>query len=314
VPRIDCLDLYRLLATGRRLGAEFMSWSPGWHSTEGEEAVVVGAFAGLRATDYIAPHYRGAELASFVRGVPLRDIMTNILGKASGFSRGRVRGEICGPPSHRIIGMYTGVLGPQITYAAGAALAIKLRGEDDVVICTFGDGTANRGDIHEALAMSAMLSLPIVFVCQNNGYAVSTRAEHALNRASIAERARGYNIIGERIDGMDVDVVLRSVSGAVAHARAGLGPTLIEACAMRLGGHFASDDERYRDPAEAAMWREKDPLAILERRLLADGRATAETLAAIRSSVDEQVRQARREAESEPEPGSEDLGAGCVYA
>jgi acetoin:2,6-dichlorophenolindophenol oxidoreductase subunit alpha len=310
----DLISIYRYLVMGHTLAHVFSDTNPGWHSIEGEEAVIVGSFFGLRDSDVISPHYRGPELASYIRGVPLREIFAGILGKATGCSRGRHTNEVCGPFEYNIIGNYSGALGSTLCYAAGAALASKLKKTDDVAVVTFGDGSAARGEFHEAIGMAAMLKLPVVFVCQNNQYAITLAADKHLAGASIADRGVGYNIPGIKVDGMDVLAVREAVQSAVARARAGEGPSLIEAVAYRLSGHFAADNSSYRSVAEVEEWRKKSPVLAYEKYLLDEHVLSQAEANAIREELTREVEMAKTQAFQDPEPDDQDLGLDEVYA
>lgn len=310
----ELLALYRCMIMGRELSDVFSDSYPGWHSIKGEEGVIVGSFFGLRPTDTIAPHYRGPELASYIRGVPLREILAAILGKATGCSRGRHTNEVCGPFEYNIIGNYSGALGSTLCYAAGAALAAKLKKTDDVAVVTFGDGTAGRGEFHEAIGLASMLKLPVVFICQNNQYAITKSASEHLAGASVADRAIGYNIPGTQVDGMDVMAVRSAVQAAVSRARNGDGPSLIEALAYRLAGHFAADKATYRSASEVEEWRKKDPVLNFERKLLNEKILSQEEAVSIRDQLALEVKNAKTQALQDPEPGANDLGLDEVYA
>ncbi len=310
----DLLSIYKYLVMGRELAHVFSDSNPSWHSIEGEEAVIVGAYFGLRPTDVIAPHYRGPELASYIRGVPLREILGGILGKTTGPSRGRHANMVCGPFDYNIIGHYSGALGATICYGAGAALAAKLKGSDDVAVVAFGDGTASRGEFHEAIGLSAMLKLPVVFVCQNNQFAISKPASEHLGGASVADRGAGYNIPGVRVDGMDVLAVSEAVGEAVARARRGEGPSLVEALAYRLAGHFAGDKGDYRSAEEVEEWRRRDPVTGFGQRLVDQEVLSEQEATDIAAEAARELAEAKEAALQDPEPSADDLGLDNVYA
>ena len=224
------------MAKGREI-ERLMTKLPGFHPGVGEEAVVVGSFFGLGDDDYIAPHYRGALLAAHMRGADIRRLVAGVLGKATSYSRGRVRGDICLPLKFNTLGMFSGVLGNPMNIATGIGLSAKMKGKQGVVVTSFGEGTSNLGAFHESINLAACLSLPVVYVCHNNGYAMSTRTEYAIKGASVANRALGYGIPGVQVDGNDVVAVHQAVQTAVARARAGEGPTLIDALTYRISGH-----------------------------------------------------------------------------
>src|SRR5690606_15741095 len=179
----------------------------------------------------------------------LRRLFAGLDGRVTSHTRGRYRSDVCGPIEVGVIGLYSGALGPTLEYAAGAALAAKLDGNGAVALAVFGDGSASRGNFHEALNLAAVMKLPVVFVCQNNQYAISTPSaqEHG---GSIVDRAPGYGIPGERVDGNDVEAVHEAVASAIARARAGDGASLLEAFTYRLGGHMSADTAPYRSKEE----------------------------------------------------------------
>jgi acetoin:2,6-dichlorophenolindophenol oxidoreductase subunit alpha len=216
-----------------------------------------------------------------------------------------------GPVELNVVPWVAGDLGTTLGTATGAALAFQQAGSQQVCVCSFGDGTANRGDLHEALNLAACWRLPIVYVCQNNGWAISQPLASYLS-GSIARRADGYGIPGMCVDGNDLDAVRNAVSGAVARARNGDGPSLIEARTWRWRGHWASDAQAYRSArAEPDV---EDPLDLYGYRLMSRGDASLEELRKIHSDVESKVRAAMERAMSAPDPGLEDLGLEDVYA
>lgn len=310
----DLLQIYRYLVVGREMAQAFGRSRADWHSVEGEEAVVVGSFYAARPSDVLSPHYRGCEIVSYMRGDSIHRIFASILGKATGISHGRHKNEFCGSFKLNIIGLYSGVLGPNICYGAGAALAMKLQARDDVSVISFGDGTANRGEFHETLRTCAMLKLPAVFVCQNNQYAISMSASRAFNDASLEHFGAAYGMPAQQVDGMDVLAVHAAVSRAVARARAGEGPTLIEALACRLTGHWVSDREQYRPAGEVAAARERDPIEHMKRHLLAAKLATTQQLAEIDRTSQSEVAEGIEAAQQDAVPTPQHLGLDAVYA
>lgn len=306
-------SLYHLVAKGRVLES-LLGKLPGFHPGVGEEGVVVGAFFGLRDSDYIAPHYRGALLAAHMRGADLRRLIAGVLGKATSYSRGRVRGDICLPLQFNTLGMFSGVLGNPLNISTGIALAASLDGRQGVVVTSFGEGTSNLGAFHEALNLAACLALPIVYVCQNNGYAMSTRTDYALKCASVADRAQGYGMPGIRVEGNDVVAMHQAVQSAVARARAGEGPTLIDAVTYRISGHYSADPNDYQPKDERAHWLKKDPLLLLKTRLQAQGVLTEAQLAEIEKAAEAEITAAIAQAQADPDPGLEVLGPDDLYS
>lgn len=271
---------------------------------------MVGSFVDLRADDAVAPHYRDPFVVYLMRGAEMWRLAAQVLGKAAGYNKGRSV-PFNGPAELGVVPWVAGDLGTTIGTATGAALAFQHVGSDRVCVCTFGDGTANRGDVHEALNLAACWRLPIVYVCQHNGWAIS-QPESTYLRGSVAARAAGYGIPGECVDGNDVDAVRVSVGEAVARARAGLGPTLIEARTWRWRGHWAADEQTYRTKS-APEWVE-DPLDMFGYRLLERGRACLEDLQCIHSEVQQEVRIAIEQARQAPDAGLAELGLEDVYA
>ena len=285
-----------------------------WHACEGEEAVLAACYTGLRDTDWVAPHYRGMLPAACARGADLRRLLAGLTGKTTSYSRGHYRSDVCAPVEHRMIGLYSGALGPTLEYATGAALAARLDGSGAVAIAVFGDGTSSRGNTHEAINLAAVLKLPVVFVCQNNGFAISTPAASGVGARSIADRGAAYGIPGVAVDGNDAIELRAAIEVAIARARAGDGPALVEAQTYRVSGHLVADPAPYRGADDVAVWRARDPVArlrayLIERGLLDDA-ADAALLARLRDEVDAAMVQAS----ADPEPGAEALVAGEVFA
>jgi pyruvate dehydrogenase E1 component alpha subunit len=217
-----------------------------------------------------------------------------------------------GPFEANIVPWVAGDLGTTLGVATGAALALQERGGDEVCVCTFGDGTANRGDFHEALNLAACWLLPIVYVCQHNGWAISQPAASYLP-APIVERAAGYGMPGVAVDGNDLDAVRAAVGRAVLRARAREGPTLIEARTWRWRGHWAADAQAYRD-AEPLPDELEDPLDLYAARLLERGEASLAELERIHAEVEAEVEAAMRQARAAPDAGANELGLDEVYA
>lgn len=306
-------SLFHLVAKGRVLESH-LGKLPGFHPGVGEEGVVVGAFFGLKDTDYIAPHYRGALLAAHMRGADLRRLIAGVLGKVTSYSRGRVRGDICLPLQFNTLGMFSGVLGNPLNISTGIALAASLDGGQGVVVTSFGEGTSNVGAFHESLNLAACLSLPIVYVCQNNGYAMSTRTDYALKCASVANRALGYGMPGVRVEGNDVVAMHQAVQDAVTRARAGGGPTLIDAVTYRISGHYSADPNDYQPKDERAYWLERDPLLQLKARLREQGVMTDAQLAEIEKAAEAEITQAIAQAQADPDPDLDVLGPDDLYS
>lgn len=305
--------LYRLMRLTRALDKAIGTHDGHWHGLEGEEATIAGVYFGLRDTDVVAPHYRGMVSAALAKGADLHGILAGCLGKATGYTNGRHRTDICAPPQYGVIGMYAGSLGPPLAYAAGGALAAKLDGRDDVAVAVFGDGTSSRGDCHETMNMAAVLNLPVVFVCQNNQIAISTELSGGV-AGSVAARAAGFGMPGVEVDGNDVLAVRDAMDEAVSRARAGNGPSLVECMTYRVAGHFYSDAEDYRDAEEIARWRARDPIARYRKFLMEQCVMDADALDALDAEIESRVETEFQRALADPAPDPASLQPETVYA
>jgi acetoin:2,6-dichlorophenolindophenol oxidoreductase subunit alpha len=303
------IGLYRWLRLARSLDSELCQLSSRWFSALGEEAVIVGTFCDLRPTDIVAPHYRDPFVVYLMRGAELWRLVAQVLGKPAGYNKGRSV-PFTGPFRLNIVPWVAGDLGTSIGVATGAALALSIRANDDVVVCTFGDGAANRGDVHESLNLAAVWRLPIVFVCQNNGWAISQPASSYL-RVPVVARAAGYGIPGAQVDGQDVEQVREVVTRAVMRARNREGPTLIEALTLRGSGHWAGDTEDYRDRTnERAM---PDPLDLFRSRLLDQGLASVDELRNVDNDIDQLIGHAVSEAYAARDVSEGDIAVDEVF-
>lgn len=285
--------------------------NPRWFPIEGEEATVVGSFIDLHADDAVAPHYRDPFVVYLMRGAEMWRLACQVLGKIDGYNKGRSV-PFNGPVELNVVPWVAGDLGTTLGTATGAALAFQQAGSQQVCVCSFGDGTANRGDVHEALNLAACWKLPVVYVCQNNGWAISQPLSSYLS-GSIARRADGYGIPGVCVDGNDLDAVRNAVREAVSRARDGEGPSLIEARTWRWRGHWAGDAQEYR-PAELDSHDVEDPLDLYAYRLLTGGAVSLEDLEVVHREVEVEVRTAMERATAAPDPGLADLGLEDVYA
>lgn len=306
--------MYETMLRSRELDRVAGSIDGHWHACEGEEAVLAACYCGLRDDDWVAPHYRGMVAAALARGADARRLFAGLYGKASGHSRGRYRSDVCAPVEHRMIGLYSGALGPTLEYATGTALAARLDGRDAVAIAVFGEGTSSRGNVHEAMNLASVLRLGVVFVCQNNRYAISTPAARGVAARSIADRGAAYAMPGMAVDGNDAIELRAVVELAIERARAGDGPTLIEAQTYRVSGHLVADPAPYRSADEVDAWRARDPLARLRARLVAAGRLDDASDSALRERVQREVAEAMALAAADPEPAAAAIGADAVFA
>src|SRR5689334_17867003 len=283
--------------------------NPRWFPIEGEEATVVGSFIDLQAEDAVAAHYRDPFVVYLMRGAEMWRLAAQVLGKGTGYNKGRSV-PFNGPFELGVVPWVAGDLGTTIGTATGAALAFQQEGSDRVCVCAFGDGTANRGDVHEAMNLAACWKLPIVYVCQNNGWAISQPLSEYV-AAPIAARAAGYGMPGVCVDGNDVSAVRLVVRAAIARARAGEGPSLIEARTWRWRGHWAGDEQSYRRSDAEDV---EDPLDLFAYRLLERGSVTSEDLLRVHAEVAAEVAEAMDRARSQPDAGADELGLDEVYA
>lgn len=276
------------------------------HNSIGQEAEIVGACMALRDGDYMTGNHR-SHGHPIGKGVALAPLMAELFGKKTGVCRGKGGSMHLAAFSAGSLGE-SGIVGSLMPVAVGAGLSARLRGTDQVCLCFFGDGAANCGPFHESLNLAAVWKLPVVFLCENNGYALYTPQAQTTAIAHIAQRASAYEIPGVIVDGQDVLAVHDSVSVAVARARAGGGPTLVEAKTYRYCEHYEAggpaNPPAYRSETEIASWRARDPIKIFSARLQSTGDLTREEFEAIRSGVQSEVDAAVAFAEqsSVPEP------------
>jgi len=275
------------------------------HLGIGQEAVAVGVTAAMRDDDYTFCTYRGHN-HTLAKGVPMAPILAELFGRATGLLGGKGGSMHLTSVAHGAMGSYA-IVGAHLPIALGAAWSAQYRKSGQVAVCFFGDGTTNIGAFHEALNMAAVWKAPIVFVCENNLYMEYTpiRDVTAVERPA-ADRASAYGLEPIVIDGNDVEAVHAAAVTALARARAGDGPSLIEALTYRHGGHSRADPGKYRPDDEVTAWKARDPITTFRSRLQADG-ANATALDAIDREVAAQVAAAEAEARSGAEPSPDDL-------
>jgi TPP-dependent pyruvate/acetoin dehydrogenase alpha subunit len=307
-------EMYETMLRSREIDRVAGAADGHWHASEGEEAVIAACYCGLREHDWVAPHYRGMVAAALARGADLRRLLAGLSGRTTSYSRGHYRSDVCAPVEHRMIGLYSGALGPTLEYATGTALAARLDGSGAAAIAVFGDGTSSRGNAHEAINLAAVLALGVVFVCQNNQYAISTPAGRGIGARAIADRGAAYGIPGVAVDGNDAIALRAAVEVALARARAGQGPSLIEAQTYRVSGHLVADAAPYRSAEEVAAWRGRDPVARLRAHLLAARLLDDDGDRALRERLRREVDAAMAQAAADPPPLAQALGADEVFA
>ncbi|WP_022665033.1 thiamine pyrophosphate-dependent dehydrogenase E1 component subunit alpha [Desulfospira joergensenii] len=279
---------------------------PGFvHLYLGEEAIAAGACASLRDKDYITSTHRGHGHV-IAKGGNLNQMMSEIFGRTTGYCKGKGGSMHIADVDLGILGA-NGIVGGGGPLANGAALAIKYRGEDHVAVCFFGDGASNQGTTQEALNLASAWKLPVVFVNENNGYGISCPTSKSMAITDIADRASAYDMPGVVVDGNDVLAVYEAVSEGVKRARSGQGPSLIECKTYRWRGHFEGDACVYRDDKELEAWKEKDPVALYEKKLVEEEIMTAEQVAELSKKVEADLEAAVAFALESPLPDASDL-------
>ncbi|WP_199757568.1 thiamine pyrophosphate-dependent dehydrogenase E1 component subunit alpha [Micromonospora sp. Llam0] len=273
------------------------------HLSIGQEAAIVGACLATGVDDYMTGNHRshGHPIA---KGARLDRLMAELLGRADGVCKGKGGSMHLADFSVGSLGE-SGIVGSAIPVATGAGLAADVLGDGRICLCFFGDGAANEGVFHESLNLAAVWRLPVVYLCENNGYAVSVRADDLTSVPDIATRALAYGIPGVVVDGQDVTATYRAVAAAVARARAGDGPSIVETKTYRFHEHAYGLKlrEAYRDDAEVGTWSaDRDPISLFTARLLADGRTDRARIDAVRAEVDVEIAEAVEFARRSPYP------------
>ncbi|MDX1469494.1 MAG: thiamine pyrophosphate-dependent dehydrogenase E1 component subunit alpha, partial [Acidimicrobiia bacterium] len=271
-----------------------------------QEGVAAGACSVLRPTDYITSTHRGHG-HTLAKGAEMAAMFAELLGKEIGLCRGRGGSMHITDFSIGMLGA-NGIVAGGLGIAVGAGVAIDLRGSDQVAVSFFGDGATSRGPFHESLNLASVWELPVVFVCENNGWASTTASEEALAVPDIAKRAPAYAMASAVVDGNDVFAVRDAMSEAVDHARRGHGPFLLEAKTYRLKGHFVGDPMKYRNTAEYEEWLEKDPIRRAETTLIDDGLTTSGDIDEIDAEISREVEAAIATAEAGLSPDAGDVG------
>jgi pyruvate dehydrogenase E1 component alpha subunit len=281
------------------------------HLYAGEEAVAVGAIYALYDKDYVLSTYRehGHCLA---KGADPKVVMAELFGKITGISKGRGGSMHLFDPDLRFMGGYA-IVGGGLPIATGLGLSVQYNQGPEVVCCFFGDGALPQGAFHESLNMASLWKLPVVFVCENNFYGMGTMVQNAICQEELYRFAEPYKMPGVRVDGMDVLEVYGATMEAVARAREGDGPSLIEAVTYRFRGHSMSDPAEYRSKREERIWQERDPIKNLRRRMLGERHVAEARLGDIEAAVAREIEEAVKFADESPEPSVDELGTG-VYA
>ena len=270
------------------------------HLCIGQEAAAVGVVAQLRREDYITSTHRGHG-HMVAKGGELKPMLAEILGKATGYCKGK------GGSMH-IASMELGNLGANgivsggLPIAVGAALSARLRGTDQISVALFSDGATSEGNTHESMNLASVWNLPVLFVCENNGYAVSTCCADSIAGGNLVKRAAGYDIPGVRVDGNDLEAVHFAARDAIAHVRGGQGPYFLECETYRIEGHYVGDPMIYRSREEIEEWRRKDPIVRAEGLLVERSILSPEQCQASRAEIEAEVQEAVEYAENSPNP------------
>jgi len=274
------------------------------HLYLGEEAVAVGVCSTLRKEDYITSTHRGHGHC-IAKGADLKRTMAEILGKKTGYCKGKGGSMHIADFSIGMLGA-TAVVGAGIPIAVGAGLSIKLRKTDQIVACFFGEGASNQGTFHESINMASVWKLPVVFVCENNLYAMGTRQSRVMAIENIADRAIAYGIPGVVVDGNNVLAVYEATQKAVERARKGEGPTLIECKTYRHKGHSRVDPAKYRPKEEVEEWLAKDPIKRFKEELLQTNTLTEAEIQQIEKEASAKIEEAVKFAMQSPYPAPEE--------
>ncbi|MGQ0569080.1 MAG: thiamine pyrophosphate-dependent dehydrogenase E1 component subunit alpha [Armatimonadota bacterium] len=293
----------KLYYQGRIPGAYFTGW--------GHEAIVVGATYALDPQDLIAPMHR--DLAAYImRGIPVRRVFAQFLDREGGLTRGRDGNVHMGDPS---LGVFPFIshMAASVPVAAGMALACRQRGENRVVMTFFGDGATSTGAWHEGVNFAAVFRLAVVLILENNQYAYSTPLERQTAARAFVDKAAGYGIPGVVVDGNDILTVFAAAQEAVARARRGEGPTLIECRTMRMRGHSEADRYGYVPKALLEEWADRDPIALFEHSLRDDGVLTSEADRMMQERIAQEIEEGLAWAEASPEPDPASVADG-VFA
>jgi pyruvate dehydrogenase E1 component alpha subunit len=275
------------------------------HLYIGEEAVAVGVNQALTPADSIVSTYREHGHA-LVRGIPLDSVMAEMFGKTTGCSHGRGGSMHLFDVQRRFYGG-NAIVGGGLPLAIGVALADRMRGEDRVTACFFGDGAVAEGEFHECMNLAALWELPVLFCCENNLYAMGTAVERAQAQTDLAVRASSYGMPAWPVDGMDVIAVENAARRAAEAVRAGSGPHFLELRTYRFRAHSLYDPELYRDKAEVERWRHRDPIELLARRMREAGELTDEDVAATEDTLARQSEESAAAARAAPAEPVEDL-------
>jgi TPP-dependent pyruvate/acetoin dehydrogenase alpha subunit len=284
--------LSKMSRQGRIVGGVYLG--------RGQEAIGVGTCFGLRMDDIVSPIHR--DMGVFLlKGMPMRKLLCQILGRAAGPSRGKDSWSHTGDIDLNILAS-SSMLGSSVPIACGAAMARQMQGRDSVAVTYFGEGSTARGDIHEGMNMAAIYHLPVIFICENNYWAYSTPVSREMGDTRIARRASSYGMSGSSVDGNDVLAVVEEMTTAIDRARLGQGPTFIECRTYRMLGHSEHDNPTYVPKEELEEWVARDPISRFRQWLIDNERLTTDEEQRMQDQIEAEVADARRYAEAQPFP------------
>jgi len=312
VPKDKLVSIYRMMVLIRTFEEKtielFMNGRiPGFlHSSIGQEAIPAAISSLLHKDDYIVSTHRGHG-DILAKGTSAKGMMAELYGKATGYCKGKGGSMHIADLDLGILGA-TGIVGGGLPIINGAALAATMRGTDQVGVCYFGDGASNEGTFHEALNLASIWDLPVLFVCENNMYAESTPVSYHQKVNDLADRAIGYGIAGESVDGNDVLEIYETAKKAIDRARKGKGPTLMNCRTYRVLGHYVGDPgTAYRKDGEVEEAKRRDPIKRLRKKLVETGTLTETDVATIAAEVEAEIEEAVEYAEHSPAPSEADL-------
>ncbi|MCB2292599.1 thiamine pyrophosphate-dependent dehydrogenase E1 component subunit alpha [Clostridium algoriphilum] len=306
ISKNESIDMYKTMLKIRKFEEVAIQGSaegkiPGFiHLYIGEEAIATGVCSNLREDDYITSTHRGhGHIIS--KGADIKLMMAELFGKATGICKGRGGSMHICDASKGILGA-NGIVGAGHDLVLGAGLSAQYRGTDQVAICFFGDASTNQGTFHESLNLASVWKLPIVYVCENNGYGISMSQKRHMAITDVANRGASYNIPGVVVDGNDVLAVSQVAADAIKRAREGKGPTIVECKTYRQRGHFEGDPGTYKPTEEQAAWVKKDPIPRFEKYMLEKEILSEKGIKEIQADIDIIIKEALEFAENSPWP------------
>jgi acetoin:2,6-dichlorophenolindophenol oxidoreductase subunit alpha len=311
VPAPVLMDMYQRMALIMRNDERFRSVIRSgrlimpYYSTRGQEVIPAAMCVNLGSQDYMCTIYRGIH-DSLAKGVPMKQLWAELAGRQTGTCKGKGGPMHITHPASGVM-VTTGIVGSSMPIANGLALSAQIRGEPRVSVACFGDGAANIGAFHEALNLAAIWRLPVVFLCQNNRYGEHTKYSVTTPIDQIAKRAAAYSMLGIHVDGNDPIEMYAAAKKAVDRARAGEGPTLIEAMTFRFFGHIIGDDDSYMEPGEKDAWKAKDPVPRFRAFLIEEGISSDVALAALEAKIEQEIDEAVEFALGSPFPEASEL-------